>query len=82
MSIKAKYSAYYLNNVSKPGKIKKGATATQLMHGTEIPISFLMTNNLSTATVRAMSGNRCEKYIRLSTRTVVGLKSLGIIART
>lgn len=33
VSIKAKYSAYYLNKVSKPSRsFKKRATATQLMH--------------------------------------------------
>jgi len=58
--IKAKYSAYYLNNVSKPGKLlfsfKKKRVPQQrskcMTYGTEIPVDFLNDKHLSTAKVK------------------------------
>lgn len=44
VSIKAKYSEYYLNNVSKPSRdfIKEGHSNAV---NAKIPVHFLMTNN-------------------------------------
>lgn len=68
VSIKAKYSAYYLNNVSKPGKVfqkQRCATATQLMQRwvflpfiLETPVACLRNKHLSTAKVEAMRGRQ------------------------
>lgn len=85
VSIKAKYSAYYLNNVSKPGKLllllcvfKKKRVPQQrskcMTYGTEIPVDFLMTNICLLLESRAMSGNRkCIKKMSINKRTFVGL---------
>lgn len=43
VSIKAKYSAYYLNNVSKPSRTGH-SNAVNAWYDTYTPVDFLMTN--------------------------------------
>lgn len=45
VSIKAKYSEYYLNNVSKPSRDFKKKEGHSNAVNAKIPVHFLMTNN-------------------------------------
>lgn len=75
---KKKNSAYYLNNVSRPGRILKKytyATATQLMHELRCIDTCRLSydKHLSNVEVRAISGNTSVNKNGLSTRTFVCL---------